>query len=157
MHTCGLTGSGSLNSSWGLLHQESTCCSQCRAGGETGGSRNKWFWQLVGNVPQTSPDLRAMSNGSLKLSWRVFMVAASLGETPRRQVLARAWVSPLYKNLLVKVGPGVPELKKKKPIRGKVSGKESCLFQMYVSKRRADFAHRPTHSSSHWQAVSKSF
>ena len=43
------------------------------------------------NVPQTSfPDLRAMSNGSLKPSWRVFMVAASLGENPQEAGIARA-------------------------------------------------------------------
>ena len=94
MHTCGLTGSGSSSARPEVSFHSTKKVhvgGQCQAGEKQGGSPKQMVLAAGRNVPQTSsPDLRAMSNGSLKLSWRVFMVAASLGENPQEAGVARA-------------------------------------------------------------------
>lgn len=112
--------------------------SQCRAGEKQGGSRNKMALAAGRNVPQTSSRPESHEQWLPEASWRVLMVAASLGKTPRRQVL-RELSLPLRPKSVSESGSRCSGAQK--PIRG-VSGKESCLFSdVSVSKGRADSAH----------------
>ena len=117
--------------------------------------RNKWFRQLVGMSPKPPPrawEPWAMAPWSLPgaSSWR----RLPFGKTPSRQV-SRELSLTLYQNLLAKVGPGA---RSSNPIKrqGQWKGK-LAFFQMYATKGRADSCPKANSSSSHWQAVSKSF
>lgn len=120
MHAHGLTGSESSSTRPEASFRSTKKArvgGQCRPGEKQGGSPKQMVSAAGRNVPQTSSQgLRAMSNGSLKPSWRVFMAAASFRENPQQAGIARAQSHVVSKSVS-KSGSRCSELKPNKEAR----------------------------------------